>query len=1041
MADRIEQQFSLDASDYLKNVDAVVRANIRAGKSFDTITNSVRGFNGNTAGAVRDADKLGSAFKSNFNDASKSVGRVNKDLQFMRRILETQFVIRAANTLRRGAQELLAGATDFQKSVAEIRTISDSSFESLASSVRSVSDEFNIDLLKTTEGLYQTLSNSVGDTAESLEFLEVASRFSRATNSSLKDSVDLLSGAMNAFGKDVSEAEDIAGVFFTGIERGRVTARELGSSFGRISGRASALGISFEETVAALSTVTVGGVATSESLTQVGGVVTALTKPTEAMAEALSKLGFASGEAAISSLGLPRLLQEIRDQTDGTSASLAKLFPNIRGIGGQLSLTGKNFGEFADSVDASLKSTGQFNREKFLITTATDADKLTKEINKLKNALTVDLGQALLRTSAQAVQLVGGTDNLLAIVTPLGPAVIGVGTAFGVYVVGARAASLASGVLATRLGVLGAAIASFGVGTSIGNAIDDFFTRNSATDELREVETQVTLFRQAQQEQLKIAENADKQLVQSALRTLQPLSKTYQDDVRNFEEASEERVKITKDEIRELIDERRNLERSLQSSRNRVSDIRATRDSRAFDSSIRNLDDPRQVLALSQRASQLASKAQTDLARAARAGDQAAQQQALNLFQRAQQRATEAESLAGDDSRLLSTANQAFDAVLDARERAEKRLQRAQQNQITEATQGIQDRELSIQIKEDNLRAQIDNAFRDFRAQVEVDLNIDLQSIEQILDTQFDSADAVQRGINELATRSNELRREQAKSLANTAQEDALRASLQQVEPLLQRIEELADNRGLLFGATEGQAVLADAFVADFRRISEQTKITEEDLRGLVELGSQAASASGGFGLSPTLNFAIDEAGGFIQQLNQIRELQEQPINNQASQQLQELESVLRNFNPADSLNNAVSPAASIEASLINGASALDRALSSGSQFGAQAQALGGRIRGFQSGGFARGTDTVPTMLTPGEFVVNRQSTQRFFSQLQAMNAGIEPQFRQEGGNVVNIGDVNVTTSADAKNGAMIGRQIVQVLNREMRSGGARLRN
>jgi hypothetical protein len=37
---------------------------------------------------------------------------------------------------------------------------------------------------------------------------------------------------------------------------------------------------------------------------------------------------------------------------------------------------------------------------------------------------------------------------------------------------------------------------------------------------------------------------------------------------------------------------------------------------------------------------------------------------------------------------------------------------------------------------------------------------------------------------------------------------------------------------------------------------------------------------------------------------------------------------------------------------------------------------------------FAKGTDTVPAMLTPGEYVVNRASTKRFAPLLQAINSG-----------------------------------------------------
>ena len=42
----------------------------------------------------------------------------------------------------------------------------------------------------------------------------------------------------------------------------------------------------------------------------------------------------------------------------------------------------------------------------------------------------------------------------------------------------------------------------------------------------------------------------------------------------------------------------------------------------------------------------------------------------------------------------------------------------------------------------------------------------------------------------------------------------------------------------------------------------------------------------------------------------------------------------------------------------------------------------------FANGGDAKGTDTVPAMLTPGEFVVNRASTKRFAPILEAINSG-----------------------------------------------------
>ena len=50
--------------------------------------------------------------------------------------------------------------------------------------------------------------------------------------------------------------------------------------------------------------------------------------------------------------------------------------------------------------------------------------------------------------------------------------------------------------------------------------------------------------------------------------------------------------------------------------------------------------------------------------------------------------------------------------------------------------------------------------------------------------------------------------------------------------------------------------------------------------------------------------------------------------------------------------------------------------------------ASGGMVPKYMaSGGFAKGTDTVPTMLTPGEFVINRKATQEFGPLISAINS------------------------------------------------------
>ena len=100
-------------------------------------------------------------------------------------------------------------------------------------------------------------------------------------------------------------------------------------------------------------------------------------------------------------------------------------------------------------------------------------------------------------------------------------------------------------------------------------------------------------------------------------------------------------------------------------------------------------------------------------------------------------------------------------------------------------------------------------------------------------------------------------------------------------------------------------------------------------------------------------------------------------------------------------------------------------------------KAMGGYIYR-ASGGAARGTDTIPAMLSPGEFVVNARSTRQFFSQLQAINAGVQPIYRESGGEVTNIsvGDVNISGSTTP----MSPGDIARAINREIRRGKVKLR-
>jgi hypothetical protein len=89
----------------------------------------------------------------------------------------------------------------------------------------------------------------------------------------------------------------------------------------------------------------------------------------------------------------------------------------------------------------------------------------------------------------------------------------------------------------------------------------------------------------------------------------------------------------------------------------------------------------------------------------------------------------------------------------------------------------------------------------------------------------------------------------------------------------------------------------------------------------------------------------------------------------------------------------------------------------------------------FAAGGTARGTDTIPAMLSAGEKVTDAKNSRRFFSQLQSIGAGQQPVYRNAGGDTynTNVGDINVQDTSGRP--YQTAREVMRQIKREQRRG------
>jgi TP901 family phage tail tape measure protein len=297
----------------------------------------------------------------------------------------------AGAALIAGLTASVVAANDFQKSFSNVRTLVD---ESVVDVNAMRNELLGLDsrlgsAKELTEGLYQALSASV-EPGQAVQFVGEAAQFAKAALIDTNTAVDVITTGLNAYGLEADRAGDISDKLFSVIKLGKTTGDELAATIGQSIPLAANMGVEFDELGASVAILTRQGVKASEATTQFNGIINSLLKPTEDMKAAFDELGFASGEAAIESLGFKGTLDALIGTTDGSKEELAGLFANTRALRGALGLTGegaKDFNDVLNEIETSAGATSEaFGKQEITFET------LSNSINKVA----IIVGQQLL---------------------------------------------------------------------------------------------------------------------------------------------------------------------------------------------------------------------------------------------------------------------------------------------------------------------------------------------------------------------------------------------------------------------------------------------------------------------------------------------------------------------------------------------------------------------------------------------------------------------------------------------------------------------
>ena len=274
---------------------------------------------------------------------AKGLGRLSASMGVLRTKLAgvSAAMAGAAKAVKIGALAIVASigvgiwqAVKFEKQMAMVSTMLDEvgmgRMPEFAAGIRRLSVEFGESTETLSKGLYDILSASVAP-EKAMDVLATATKAAIGGFTSTAVAADALTTILNSYRMSADQAGLVSDKMFTTVKRGKLTYEELAGSIGKAAATAAIAGVSLDELLASISTITRAGISSDQAMTAVIGTIRSFLKPTDEGAALAKDLGFELNTATLKAEGLSGVFKKL---TGITAKQIAILFPNIRGFKG-----------------------------------------------------------------------------------------------------------------------------------------------------------------------------------------------------------------------------------------------------------------------------------------------------------------------------------------------------------------------------------------------------------------------------------------------------------------------------------------------------------------------------------------------------------------------------------------------------------------------------------------------------------------------------------------------------------------------------------
>lgn len=345
----LEGSFGTLLSSYIEKVEQLQRAYLNTAGGADKLNKELTQLKRNFG---NDVDNVVKKYSDGINDANDKLKELAKTmeveskgqmsaLQKLSKRAGIYLSYRLINEATVGFENLVKAAFQMETKFADIQSITAATNEDMSKLKTTIfevgqNSKFTVDELAeatTTLGQAGLSANEINNV------LETTSNLAMATGSSLESTVDVMTSAIAVWALNSEEAEHLADVMVSGMNKTKATLDTFRMSVQYAGSTVAGLNVNFEDFAAVISAAANAGLRSSVIGTGLRAVISELQAPTVRLVENLSKLGITQEDVDIKSIGLIQTLQNLKDS--GINASNAYQIFNKRAATFYLSLLGQ----------------------------------------------------------------------------------------------------------------------------------------------------------------------------------------------------------------------------------------------------------------------------------------------------------------------------------------------------------------------------------------------------------------------------------------------------------------------------------------------------------------------------------------------------------------------------------------------------------------------------------------------------------------------------------------------------------------------------